>query len=153
MTSTAPIHYLLRVGDGQHFISSQSYMRWGVNSAHRGWVPKFLKDVKPGDILWFIQSESKGKVLGVATFVRHCPRELGPLIAVTPTDAELGWTQTAGEWDTEIHYKDLYDVSGCDIHTDIKSPLVGRKYNPLKCAVNLPEEYPRIVKYCSAVKI
>jgi hypothetical protein len=104
-----------------------------------------MREIRPGDVIWFICSG--GRAIGVATFVRFCRRELGPLISVTPTDEDLGWTKSKGEWDTEVHYTDLYDVSGCDILTHIKSPLVGRKFNPEKCAVDLLREYENIVKY------
>jgi len=145
--------WLLRIGDGKHFLSSRSKHIWGVNSNHISWVPNFLREIKPGDRIWFIKSGCGGKVVGVATFVRHCPREIGPLIAVTFTNEELGWTESSGEWDTEIHYTQLYDVSECELYTNIKSPLVGRKYNPLKCTINLPETYRNIVQFSKALLV
>jgi len=147
---TTPSHWLLRVEDGVHFRSSQKYMRWGVNSKHTNCVPNFLRNVKPGDILWFIKNKSRGRVIGVATFTYHCPRILGPLIATTPTDEDLGWTKTHGEWDTEVHYKSLYDIDNIGILTQIQSPLVVRAYNPLKCQADLPDEYYKINKYSIA---
>jgi hypothetical protein len=149
---TNPTHWLLRVGDGVHFTRSQTLKRWGVDSTHT-WVPSFLRSVRDGDVLWFIQSANKGKVMGVATFSRHCPRVLGPLVALTATDEELGWTDTDGNWDTEIHYTNLYDLSSISepILTKIKSPLVGRVYNPAKCVVDLPTEHRYIVKYLRPV--
>lgn len=140
-------HWLLRVGDGEHFLASRRFRRWGVDSSHTNWVPNFMREVKPGDVLWFVRSGTGGRVIGVATFVRCCARELGPLVSVTPTNEDLGWTKTEGGWDTEVHYTDLYDVTECNILTHIKSPLVGRKFNPSKCAVDLPREYENIVKY------
>lgn len=147
---TTPSHWLLRVEDGVHFRSSQKYMRWGVNSKHTNCVPNFLRNVKPGDILWFIKNKSRGRVIGVATFTSHCPRILGPLIATTPTDEDLGWTKSHGEWDTEVHYKCLYDVYKVGILTQIQSPLVVRLYNPLKCQADLLSEYSNIIKYSIA---
>lgn len=148
---TMPTHWILRVANGVHFRKSQLYMRWGINSKHIDWAPNFMRTVQPGDIIWFVK-QGKGQVLGVATFTRHCPRELGPLIAVTPTNSELGWTESAGEWDTEVHYTDLYDVAECNLLTRIQSPLVGRRYSE-KCAINLPEEYPKIVLYSKVTKV
>jgi hypothetical protein len=147
-----PTHWLLRVGDGDHFTSSQRYSRWGINSKHIAWVPSFLRKVRRGDVIWFIQSESGGKVMGVATFSHHCPRVTGPLIALTPTNDDLGWTKTEGYWDTEVHYTDLYDLSAIPrpLLTGIKSPLVGRRYNPAKCAVDLPTEYGYVTRYLHA---
>ena len=146
-----PNHWILRVADGVHFIKSQSFMLWGINSKHIYWVPKFMKSVKENDIIWFVK-KGKGQVLGVATFTYHCKRELGPLVAVTSTNQELGWTETEGEWDTEVHYKDLYDVTELKLLTEIKSPLVGRLYND-KCKVNLPEEYANIIKYSKVIRV
>ena len=146
-----PTHWILRVANGVHFIKSQSYMRWGINSKHINWAPKFMRTVQPGDIIWFVK-QGQGQVLGVATFTRHCPRELGPLIAATPTNSELGWTESDGDWDTEVHYTDLYDVTECKLLTRIKSPLVGRRYTE-KCQINLPDEYPKIVMYSKAIKV
>jgi hypothetical protein len=146
-----PSHWILRVADGVHFIKSQPLMRWGINSNHTNWALNFMRTVKEGDILWFVK-KGQGQVLGVATFTYHCKRELGPLLAVTPTNEELGWTQTKGEWDTEVHYKDLYDVTVLNLLTRIKSPLVGRLYNE-KCLVNLPDEYSNIVKYSKVTRV
>jgi hypothetical protein len=70
-------------------------------------------------------------------------------MALTPTNEDLGWTDTEGDWDTEIHYTDLYDLSAIarPILTNIKSPLVGRIYNPHKCDADLPTEYGAIARY------
>jgi hypothetical protein len=106
----------------------------------------FLRTVKEGDLLWFIQGKTRGKALAVATYVKSKVRETGPLVAFTATNEELGWTKQNGAWDTEIHYKDLYNLSTCSLLTEIKSPGVIRVYSE-KCKVNLPEEYPRIVRY------
>ena len=149
--SNMPNHWILRVADGVHFIKSQPFMLWGINSNHTNWALNFMRTVKDGDIIWFVK-QGKGQVLGVATFTYHCKRELGPLVAVTPTNQELGWTQTVGEWDTEVHYKDLYDVTELKLLTQIKSPLVGRLYNE-KCKVNLPEEYTNIIKYSKVTRV
>ena len=51
-----------------------------------------------------------------------------------------------GEWDTEIHYKNLYNLTNFDLITGIKGATTIRKYNE-KCRVNLPTEYPNIVRY------
>ena len=143
-----PTHWLLRVGDGEHFVASQSRKIWGICSKD-AWNKSFVRRVREGDVLWFIQSNTGGKVMGVATYSHHQARVLGPLIALTATNEELGWTKTHGAWDTEVHYTNLYDVSDVPqpILTGIKSPLVVRMYNPEKCAADLPSEYGSIVKY------
>lgn len=145
--SRAVTDWLLRVGDTSHLFSALPFRIWGVNSKDKNNIPYFLRNVKPGDRLWFISGKSQGKAVVVATFVRHAPRELGPLVQVTRTDEELGWTHVPGEWDTEVHYADAYDIRGIDIHTKIQSPRVVRAFNPEKCAVDLPQEYTNIVRY------
>ena len=105
-----------------------------------------MSRVKDGDLLWFVKGKSRGQIVAVATFISTKSRILGPLIPLSHTNTELGWTETEGEWDIEIHYKNLYNLSNCELYSEIKSPLVIRLYNE-KCKVNLPAEYPHIVRY------
>ena len=143
-------HFLLRIGDGKHFNSSSSKSIWGVNSKNNS-IPQFLSGVKAGDKLWFVKSRSKGQIVAVATFKEAKNRILGPLLALSPTNEDLGWVNTEGEWDTEIHYTDLYNLTDCNMFSEIKSPLVIRLYND-KCKVNLLTEYPNIVRYSRVTK-
>jgi hypothetical protein len=138
-------HYILRVGDAHHFNCSSKKSIWGINSK-RPDGKFFISNVKEGDLLWFIKGKSRGKIIAVATFIASKERVLGPLIATSFTNEELGWTETDGEWDTEIHYKNLYNLNSCELYSEIKSPLVIRCYNE-KCKINLPAEYPNIVRY------
>ena len=138
-------HWLLRVGNGQEFIRSSSMLTWGFDSSSTH-GKTFLAHVLPGDILWFVKSESKGLLLAVATLEAVKRREVGPLVAVTATNEELGWTRDSEPSDTEIKYVDLYNVSMCGLHSEILSPLTIRRYSE-KCKVNLPLEYANIVRY------
>jgi len=140
-----PTHWLLRIGDGAHFKASSSKSIWGINSKNSG-DKGFLTAVKEGDLLWFVKNKSKGHLVAVATFVGIKERVLGPLIALTLTDSELGWDKSEGDWDTEVHYKDLYNLTQCDMFSDIRGPAVIRHYSD-KCKVNLIMEYPNIVRY------
>ena len=139
--------WILRVGDGKHFHRSSKYMTWGLskNASSKAY---FLRSVQKGDHLWF--AKSGGQLIAVATFKGHNPRETGPLIAVTLTNQDLGWTETDGDWDTEVHYTDLYNLTACDLQSRIKSPLTIRIFNSDKCKVNLPCEYQNIVRYLSS---
>jgi hypothetical protein len=139
--------WLLRVGNGENFKSSSRFRIWGLNSLTSN-NKYFLKNVKVGDRLWFIKSKSFGKLLAVAIYRSHNARELGPLINITMTNDELGWTGEGPDWtsDTEIHYSDLYVLEKCDILTHIKGPSTIRKYDD-KCKVNLEAEYTYIVRY------
>jgi hypothetical protein len=139
--------WLLRVGDGKNLKSSSKYRIWGIQSI----TPNnkyFLKNVKPGDRLWFVKSKSKGKLLAVATYRSHNSRESGPLIDTCMTEEELGWNHDGPDWssDTKIHYSNLYGLENCELLTHINSPITIRKYDD-KCKVNLAVEYSYIERY------
>lgn len=144
-------HWVLRVGDGNHFRSSSKSKIWGIYSNSGN--SRFIKDAKNGDILWFLANAKSGKCfIGVATFIRLAERVLGPLIAVSKTNEELGWTETPGTWNIEVHYNELYDITRCNLDPQLKGPAVIRQYNDT-FILNLPDEYSKIVKYSNAVKI
>ena len=140
-------HWLLRVGDGENFINSSVYKIWGVSSTSP-FGKHFLKNVNHGDILWFIKSNSKGRVIAAATYRSHNRRDIGPLISTTMDNEELGWTGEGPDWtsDVEIHYTELYALDDVGLLTHIKCPSTIRKYSE-KCQVNLPVEYNNIVRY------
>jgi hypothetical protein len=139
--------WLLRVGDGKNLKSSSRFRIWGIQST-TSTNKHFLKNVKPGDRLWFVKSKSHGKLLGVATYRSHNTRDLGPLIDACMTEEELGWTHEGPDWesDIEVHYSDLYGLEDCDLLTHIKGAATIRKYDD-KCRVDLAVEYSYIVRY------
>ena len=108
----------------------------------------FLKNVKHGDRLWFVKSKCMGKLVAVATYCLYNTREIGPLIDISLSDKELGWTGGVSEWsaDIEVHYINLYGLNNCELLTHIKGAATIRKYDE-KCRVDLPPEYSYIVKY------
>jgi len=139
--------WILRVGNGLNLISSSKYKIWGIQST----TPDnkyFLKNVKSGDRIWFVKNKSQGKLLAVATYCSHNNRVFGPLINVSMTNEELGWTGEGPDWisDTEIHYTDLYSLDNFELLTHIKGVKTVRKYNE-KCKINLAVEYSYIVRY------
>jgi len=142
-------HWIIRIGNGNHFISSSKFKIWGINSKDKSNTSKFINDVKENDILWFVTSESKGNVIAVSVFKEIKIRSIGPLINLSMTNEELGWVDQEGEWDMEICYKELYNIRILNILTRIKSPRTYRRYsdNLVKIPVNLIEEYEKIVKY------
>jgi len=139
-------HWLFRVGDGDHFVSSSKQNIWGIVSSN-SFGKYFINKAKAGDKLWFVKSNSKGLLMAVSTYTGIKKREVGPLVSLTATNEELGWTKTNGAWDTEVHYTNLYNLSECGLYSDIKCPSTIRKYNADKCKVNLPSEYVNIVRY------
>ena len=139
--------WLLRVGDGENFKSSSKYRIWGIQSSTNA-CKSFLKNVKPGDRLWFVKSKAQGKLIAVAIYRSQNRRCSGPLIDTCMTEEELGWTHKGDDWtsDTEIHYSDLYGLEGCDMLTHIKGAATIRKYDE-KCKVDLAVEYSYIARY------
>ena len=82
--------WLMRVGDGGNFQRSKGHRIWGVDSnCKSGCCKYFMKNVKPGDRLWFVTSASHGKLIAVATYRSHNERVTGPLVATTKTDEVL----------------------------------------------------------------
>jgi hypothetical protein len=138
--------WLLRIGDGEHFMKSAQVNTWGIDSQTclGKW---FVNKIIPGDRLWFVKSKNKGLIVAVATFVKFKKREVGPLIAFTATNEELGWTKKEGKWDTELHFSNLYNLSACDLKSEILCPSTFRVYNENQCKINLPVEYSNIVRY------
>ncbi len=138
--------WILRVGDGENLKCSSKYRIWGISS-NTSANKHFLKNVKPGDRLWFVKSKSQGKLVALATYRSHITREIGPLIDITMSNEELGWTGgAAAAVDVEVHYTDLYGLNDCELLTHIKGAATIRKYGE-KCRVNLPVEYSYIVRY------
>ena len=139
--------WIFRAGDGNNLIRSSPHKIWGINSK-TSCGKYFIKNSKPGDRLWFVKSKSKGKVLAVATLVSIKKRELGELVNLSLTNEELGWDNEDTDWtsDTEVHYTNLYNVSKCDLLTEIKGTITIRKYNE-KCKVVLATEYANICRY------
>ena len=142
--------WILRVGDGENLKRSSKYRIWGVVSKIPA-VKHFIENVKTGDRLWFVKGKSKGKLMAVATYRSHNMREFGPLIDVSLTDEQLGWSDpSGGDSDVEIHYSDLYGLNDCELFTHIKGALTIRKYDE-KCRVNLAVEYSYIVRYSRVI--
>lgn len=115
-----PTNWIIHVKSGNHFKSSSKYNIWGTNTITSTNGKCLLKRGKTGDLLWFVTERSEGKLLAVATLTMFKKRELGPLINFTRSNEELGWTKEEGQWDTEIHYEKLFDLSDKELFTHIK---------------------------------
>lgn len=138
-------NFILRISKGENFKNSSFKSIWGIDSKPTA-SKSFLSRVREGALLWFVTSGSNGQIVAVATFTSANPRANGPLIDMTATNDELGWNQEKGEWDTEIHYKNLYNLTESNLFSYIKGNCAIRIYNE-NCKVNLPAEYPSIVRY------
>ena len=141
-----PKHYILRIGDGDHFNASSPRCIWGINASTFSLGKWFKTTAVEGDLLWFVTGKSKGQIVAVATFTETKERILGPLLDLTLSNQELGWDKKEGNWDTEVHYRELYDLTQCSLFSEIKGPATIRLYTE-KCLVDLPAEYQHIVRY------
>lgn len=139
-------HYLIRVGDSKNFIRSSKSQIWGLKST-ASYGKGFLSNVQHGDTLWFVKNKTKGQLIAVATYVSHNRREVGPLVNLTPSNAELGWTgDKADDCDIEIHYTSLYDLTDCNLMSNIQGQQTIRKFGS-GCCIDLPNEYIYIARY------
>jgi len=139
--------WILRCGNGTNLKNSSNYKIWGITancSRNKHW----LKKVRPGDRLWFLQNKSHGKIIAVATYRSHNIRLNGELIS-SLTDEELGWHDSEN-WhcpaDIEIHYTTLYGLEHCELFTHLRDPGPIIKYDQ-KMYLNLPVEYSYITRY------
>jgi len=130
-------HWLLRVGDGNNLYNSVGHGIWGIQSTTT-FGKNFIKEVKNGDKLWFIKSQSNGKILGVATYKYHNKRNYD----IGLTNEELGWIGSGPDWtsDLEVHFKEWFDLDEQQLLTHIKGSSTIRKYN-YKCSLDLEELY------------
>lgn len=136
-----PTDWLLRVSDGGNLRRSSKHGIWGIRSMTNG--KGFIKHVKPGDRLWFVEGDTGGQSCAVATYHSDNMRVAG----LTMSNEELGWNGEGADWDIEVHYTDLYDIKHIKLLTGIVGPATIRKYNE-KCKVNLAVEYSNIERYC-----
>jgi len=138
-------HWYLRVSDGKNFKNSMTKGIWSLKS----WASdgkSFMKNARENDLLWFLTNVKGGrKLIAVATFISFNTRILGPLIATTLTNEDLGWSE--GDWDTEIHYKTLYLIDKLNLCPDISllSSYINTK--SVHSHINLDEEYKNLIRY------
>ena len=139
MSSSHPNHYLFRVGDSTHLWSSCEYNIWGIHSSTSG-SKFFLKNVKPGDCLWFVKGKSKGLIVAVAIFENAVKRINGECISFE----KLGWVNVHGNWDVDVHFKNFKKIQHMSLLSQIKGSAANPRIYNNKCMVNLPEMYSQI---------
>lgn len=147
-----PTHWIMRIGNRKHFEGSKKYGTWGINSKRHD---HFVRRARAGDVLWFMSNNSHGKMVAVGTFT-HCRlRETGPLFSADRTNEELGWTETSGDWDMFVFFKDLIDVESCNLLTQAEKWTQSGvfKYTPTFCTENLPVIYPYIRRFVNAFAV
>ena len=143
------VHWIIRVGNGKNFKQSSNKKIWGISTSNKN-SNNFLKKVKEGDLLWFVTSKSFGQIIAVSTYVSQRKREIGPLVSLTDTNEELGW-EGDNNCDMEIHYDNLFNLTDCELFSNIKSPCVIRRANE-KINIDFDNEYYFIKKYSKVKK-
>lgn len=133
-------HWILRVGNGTNFINSSKFNIWGISSRYK----TFIVEAKPEDVLWFVVTGSNGKVIAVSEFSSLQTREL------TPTNEDLGWDNSGETCDIQFEYKNLINLSECDLFLNIKGQTTIRLYKEDLYETKLPNEYLFIRKYVNA---
>jgi hypothetical protein len=145
-TPAGPHHWLIRVADGECLTTALPSRVFGANSK----VAKdqhFLTHARPGDVLWFVKNKSDGLLLAVATYTGQIDRRTD-LLGLTHSDEVLGWN--GKPVDTEITYKDIYNIERLGLKTHLGSYTTDKTlYNTftpyhmfnLRCDVPLPQKW------------
>jgi hypothetical protein len=134
-------NYIIRIGDGNNFNNGSIYKTWGVSDK----FSNSLKKMKPNDKLWFLQKG--GKVIAVADFVSFNERVLGPLISLTPDDTVLKWNCKGKNYNIEIHYTNLYNLTNSNVVLPLKHRHSVQLYKKLKeQPLNLIVQYEYIAQ-------
>lgn len=142
-------HWYIRVKDGKNFKNSSPFNIYGLKSWY-SLTKNFMKLAQEGDILWFVTNiKLDNLVIACANFERTKKRELGPLINLDMTDKDLGWQKNNKDiWDTELHYKNLYNIEDISLKLKGLPPLctIG-KINNNEIEEKLNNEFRNIIKY------
>ena len=148
-------NWIIRVGDGDNFMKSSKINVWGIPDNSNASVC-FINNVKKGDVLWFITSNSGGKIIAVATYEE--------MLCVIPTPNKFmnssknalmdnlsieDFTYKQDAPNMLMKYKDLYVLSEIDhpeLLTCMKSIRMMSiyKYRGIEdnhCKVDLDMEY------------
>jgi hypothetical protein len=111
-------HWIIRVKDGENFRNSK-YPFWGVKRGKNGCMKTIIKKIKPGDILWFMNSKQYGgQIIGMSEYCGFFDRNDEPLLQInTKTNEEQNWKGNE-LWDIQIQYTNLYitekqNITGC----------------------------------------
>ena len=148
-------NWIIRVGDGDNFMKSSKINVWGIPDNSNASIC-FINNVKKGDVLWFITSNSGGKIIAVATYEE--------MLCVIPTPNRFmnssknalmdnlsieDFTYKQDAPNMLIRYKDLYvlsEIEHPELLTCMKSIRMMSiyKYRGIEdnhCKVDLDMEY------------
>ena len=144
------VFWIIRISNLSVFSTLNKYKFWLYDSKNIWNCKSFQQNIKKGDTIWFIQAESKGKLIGMATFKRIETRKLGPLINISLTNEELNIPKEMKDVDTEIHFHKFYNLLDLRININIR---FSRDFFQIDTVKNkdvykiLVEEYNLIKRY------
>lgn len=125
-----PTHWLIRVRDGVNFeqnIFSRGRKFWSIKDSNNN-GKAFYRDVRANDILWFVTNKEGGsRIIAVARYLSHNERVLGPLVALSPTNEDLGWNEPG--YTKEFHFDDCYDVKEWNLTNPVDNRSTVIKYS------------------------
>lgn len=112
--------WIIRIPDYSAFANVSYYKFWLFDSKHIWNCKRFQENIRKGDTIWFMQSNSKGRILAMATFKRFENRKIGPLINISMTNEELELPKEMEKVDTEIHFNKFYNLQQLHVKVDIR---------------------------------
>ncbi len=153
------MHWFMRIGDCVNFENSIPSKAWGCK---KNSSKSFLQEIKKGDIIWFVPNQDKsglkGKIFYCAEYQEHFERVLGPLLALTPTNEELGWKNIDNwnsDWDVQIFYRNLYKIDNLNLQINISGRQTpkGKLLDEMCENFNPNDELKNIIKYLNIQKL
>jgi hypothetical protein len=132
-------HWLIRIGDGINFNNSLSNSLWGFNN-NNNCSKSFIKNATTNDILWFVTANSKGHIIGFATYQSLNTKDDEPIFNNNQTN---GWNQYkdySNNWNIIIHFINYRSISTDNVLSHIKGNAPIRLYKQNLC-INLNDIY------------
>jgi hypothetical protein len=122
-------HWLIRIGDGKNFNNSLQHSLWGFNDSV--FSKSFINRARPNDIIWFITANSKGHIIGFATYQSHNKKEEEPIYNTNMSNGWNRYQDYSNEWETVIHYNNYHSIANQNVLSNIKgnAPIRLYKYN------------------------
>ena len=102
------VFWIIRIHEYDTFRTLNQKRLWPYDSRNQWSCKKFHKTVKKGDIIWFVQAKSNGRILGVATF-----QKLDTLSQSLKSTLIL--PESMEEVDTQINYGKFYHLEDLEL--------------------------------------
>lgn len=143
------MHWIIRVGNGMNLDILKQHKMWLFNKDANSNYKHFMNNYNIDDVIWFMVSGSKNKLIGMTKIKLIKKRELGPLINISLSDEELELVNPSNKlWNTELHFDTYFDISKINISYPacIRSPIPIFKIH-IEHLQFFIDEYDKIIKY------